>query len=511
MISDTKNPYVAVLQRSDPTSGLIQYIQHIKPYHSKLLEVMTELRWSDAVDMTIKDKMFLDGQLTIFKKKPVFPEGFGFIWDMQPHLPFGLHQISGVVDGLPKNIVTNDQFGDEWDAPDGYDYEVYSIIRPYEYTLVGVVAGPPTIQYDNSEFGAEYDEDEGFDWETVTETILNPGGICRWIVSGDHTDVFVPGFQFIVANGARGNGSYTVDTVSLVGGNTEVVTVENIPAGATADGIIRHREYLTECDDCHWVIRGDFTNEFIPGQRFIVSSNNEGSNAYTVESSNFDGTYTRIYPEENIAQGSLTVGLIYIIYPQMDIVLDAVPAEYQINSVVPGSNLIAIIGHHVGFYVGQLIYIRDHENTLTNATYSVGSVSYVGSETHIVVNESLDPASNVGFLGNVYTPNDDTNYFLVQGDATRKYVDGFRMKVVESLTSVETQYTIHRRIFDGTNTKVFVAENSKVVKDSSEPTFGQIHLDNGGYDIPVNGYLLDADMLHVEVSVRERFSFREIV
>lgn len=40
----------------DPTEGLVQYVQYIKPYHTKILEVLVEYVYTDPIIITVRDK-----------------------------------------------------------------------------------------------------------------------------------------------------------------------------------------------------------------------------------------------------------------------------------------------------------------------------------------------------------------------------------------------------------------------------------------------------------------------
>ena len=45
---------------TDPIDGLIRYVSEIKPFHSKIIEVLTEYVYSEDVDITISETALLD-------------------------------------------------------------------------------------------------------------------------------------------------------------------------------------------------------------------------------------------------------------------------------------------------------------------------------------------------------------------------------------------------------------------------------------------------------------------
>lgn len=71
------------LFRIDPTEGLLQYVQEVKPYHSKVLDVFVEYVYAEKLATQIKDKAKLD--LTMVGANSDVPVtyscGYGFVWN----------------------------------------------------------------------------------------------------------------------------------------------------------------------------------------------------------------------------------------------------------------------------------------------------------------------------------------------------------------------------------------------------------------------------------------------
>lgn len=69
------------LFRIDPTEGLLQYVQAVKPYHSKVLDVFVEYIYTEPLAVTMQERL----QLAIGLEEPVYPItyscGYGFVWN----------------------------------------------------------------------------------------------------------------------------------------------------------------------------------------------------------------------------------------------------------------------------------------------------------------------------------------------------------------------------------------------------------------------------------------------
>jgi hypothetical protein len=48
------------LSTIDPTEGLIQYVQAVKPYHTKVLEVLVEYVYTENLAVTIVDSVVFE-------------------------------------------------------------------------------------------------------------------------------------------------------------------------------------------------------------------------------------------------------------------------------------------------------------------------------------------------------------------------------------------------------------------------------------------------------------------
>ena len=73
------------LFRIDPTQGLVDYVNAVKPYHTKLLEVLVEYVYTERVDITVSERWKWDMSFTRPDGEIVFACGYGHQWD-----PYGI-------------------------------------------------------------------------------------------------------------------------------------------------------------------------------------------------------------------------------------------------------------------------------------------------------------------------------------------------------------------------------------------------------------------------------------
>lgn len=76
---------VQSLFRIDPTQGLVDYVHAVKPYHTKLLEVLVEYVYTEHISATVKERWKWDMVFTRPDSDVVFTCGYGYRWD-----PYGI-------------------------------------------------------------------------------------------------------------------------------------------------------------------------------------------------------------------------------------------------------------------------------------------------------------------------------------------------------------------------------------------------------------------------------------
>lgn len=63
----------------DPLEGFIEYVKNVKPYHTKILEIIVEYQYSDIVNITISEKLSMDIHLNFSENTLItIPENYYF-------------------------------------------------------------------------------------------------------------------------------------------------------------------------------------------------------------------------------------------------------------------------------------------------------------------------------------------------------------------------------------------------------------------------------------------------
>lgn len=89
----------------DPTNGLIAYVQAIKPFHSKIIDVLVEYVVNDTVNVSITEDFKLDIHDVSPPGDIVYTCGFGYVWDAYGQTPLALLPRANIikVEGEPDN------------------------------------------------------------------------------------------------------------------------------------------------------------------------------------------------------------------------------------------------------------------------------------------------------------------------------------------------------------------------------------------------------------------------
>lgn len=72
---------VQSLFRIDPTEGLVQYANAVKPYHSKVLDVLVEYIYKESVNVSMKERWSWKMTFERPKVDRVYTCGYGLVWD----------------------------------------------------------------------------------------------------------------------------------------------------------------------------------------------------------------------------------------------------------------------------------------------------------------------------------------------------------------------------------------------------------------------------------------------
>lgn len=503
------------IKQLDPVQGLVDYVLDVKPYHTKIIEVLIEYVFNEPVNVTILD----DWQWNI---EIMFPrEEFSFVncegYSERPFGGTGLWPIISPNQAIPFhlypaiNVATNSFIvpGDRTDdfVP-GTKLNIVTFVE--NYLLQG---GSPSIT--------------AFDLPIVDVlsdcTIFpTPAGTGTFVVAGDRASLFPAGFTFYVFGTIINDKAYTVRSL---GGS---------PAGAYYD------------------VAQDVT--FIPVEQAIISGtagghlgmvqtqgNNTGT--FTVVSSIFNGgsidswpdssdplayrvgddphtVVTVLEPLNNPLADPVYDGTVYTAYAAFvsiekllfegvlsysNFLRDYIPGSPTFFSQTPDEGLLTkpIVGVTLstldGFFlpipdtgqfvipgnltrsnifVGDKVLIRG--STGNNGLYTITSITYAGSpdETTIGVAELVDDTTIDGEAV-IDVP---SNVFIFDGDLTSRFVQGETFELVGG--TLEGTYTTLNSDYVGNKTRVRTVE--EILDVGSGFTIQQVELTPDGFVVKGN-------------------------
>jgi hypothetical protein len=180
---------VQSLFRVDPTDGLVQYVQLVKPYHTKILDVLVEYIYTENVAVTMSERWTWNWDFINENRDTIRECGWGWIWDA----PYAS-------ESTPSTRIISANAA-----------ENYFVVEPITSSTV---VGDAIVGFATS----------------------------AWIVAGDATSHFSLGESFAVSsNGdAASNKSYVVSNIAYDSGTarTTIGVVGGVPLTATASGVI---------------------------------------------------------------------------------------------------------------------------------------------------------------------------------------------------------------------------------------------------------------------------------
>jgi hypothetical protein len=216
----------------DPIEGLLQYILDIKPYHSKIAEVLVDYSVNDDVAVTILDSWQMDAIFVEdYNDQFACDEGYGV-------LPFGDQDMSI---GYMPDLTIN-----------GY------------LTHSGISLQLPIVYIDPFVFS----------FYTIINVVSGING--TWIVSGNHANELVAGHAFMVeGNAGGGNGTYIIGAASNVGPDTHVDIIGSIPLGASSQG-------TAHINTGSFFIEGNYASTFTVGSNFTIQGSYANNGVWLV-------------------------------------------------------------------------------------------------------------------------------------------------------------------------------------------------------------------------------------
>lgn len=299
----------------DPTEGFVQYTKAVKPYHTKILDVLVEYLYHEDISVSMVERWGWSVDLTRNNFDVVQTGGFGVVWD----------NLDYVIDDFP-DVVIKQAVGDApieltffsnpsspsdisiYYNPDGYTINVNDPITfrttstfpnispsgslspgriyyvtyvngnifrvansiggtPIEFTTTGtgtiilhqenlkynsfLVQTPPATQYQCIATNIKANQFTFINSYTITG--VNPA-TRTWTVNGLVASVATPGSILYIHNntGAGANGKYTIVSSTEVSGHTNIVVTEQVSLLAQVNGTLNVEDDISKVPN--WVI-----------------------------------------------------------------------------------------------------------------------------------------------------------------------------------------------------------------------------------------------------------------
>lgn len=379
---------VQSLFRIDPTEGLVQYVNAVKPFHSKVLDVLVEYIYSESVKVSIKDRWSWTITLSRPKSDIEYACGYGLTWD-PIKTPDSAPQAS-IINAqsrvmIPINIRTTADPTVLTASQNGV-----SVTTGMEVTLKSTGTLPASIPQvaightyivtgHNGRFTLS-------DPLTHTPIAFHTNGTGT--VSIDLADLHFNSFLIapnygtthtIAVTNTRANQCTFVNSypISLVNAHDKKWSIpQDIRPRYAVTNIFFDNVTLPDVEvagNCSFVVSGNQEDHFPPGSIFTVFGSTSNDHPFTVSSDSnrpltrYDGKNTIVPVEESVVKAGLK-GTIII----------------AVSTVAPNGSMFHVLGN-TG--IGG------------NGRYTIASSAVVGNVTEIVVNETVSVlASNDGLL-----------------------------------------------------------------------------------------------------------------
>lgn len=197
----------------DPTNGLIAYVQAVKPYHTKIMEVLVEYIVEDDLKVTFLENMQMDINLSDGGGDVIYTCGYGFVWNPYSQVP-------------PSELPTANVIGIESDPINTF---IVQAAPPTPYPVVVRSTKANQLTY--------------VAVRLIVDVIPTSN---QWIVAGSPGAINAPGtiavgdLIYVSSNGPTANGQYTVVAVEPgdLPNQTKVTTRESISLLALPSGNI---------------------------------------------------------------------------------------------------------------------------------------------------------------------------------------------------------------------------------------------------------------------------------
>lgn len=478
------------IKQLDPVQGLVDYVLDVKPYHTKIIEVLIEYVFNEPVNVTILDDWRWNIEIMFPREEFSFvncegyserPFGGTGLWPIiSPNQTIPFHLYPAVNAATNSFIVPGDRTDD---FIPGTKLNVVTFVE--NYLLQG--GSPPITAFDLSIVGVL----------SECTTFPAPAGTGIFLVAGDKASLFPAGFTFYVFGTGVNDKAYTVRSSGgspPVGAYYDVVhdvtfiPVEQAIISGTGGGHLGLVQTPGNNTGTFTVVSSVFNGGTIdswPDSSDPLSFR-VGDDPHTVvtvlEPLNnplsdpvFDGTVYTAYAafvsiERLPFEGVLSYSNFHRDYiPGSPVFFSQTPDEGLLTKPVVGVTLSTLDGFFLpipdtgkftipgnltrsNIFVGDKVRIQG--STGNNGLYTITSITYAGSpdETTIGVAELVDDTTVDGEAV-IDVP---SNVFILGGDLTDRFVQGETFELVGG--TLEGTYTTLNSDYIGNKTRVRTVE-----------------------------------------------------
>ena len=316
---------VQSLFRIDPTEGLVQYVKAVKPYHTKVLDVLVEYIYSERVSATVKDRWRWEMHLTRPKVDVEVMCGYGIVWDpsKNPSTDISANILSAQTTvSMPINVRLTTDPKSVSTSQSGA-----TLVSGTRVTLSTTGTLPASIpqvaighvyeiQGHNSDFSLI---------DPITNTAIsfltNGSGTAFINLVDVKVNTFLVAPNYGLSYGAvvtnyKSNQLTFVDTFKVASVNIPskywIATTDLRPTYAISVVLLDDVTVGSQAGNCSFVIDGNHEDHFPPGSTFTITGSNLNNGTFTVSSSahrsftRFDGKRT-IIPVNETASTTATL------------------------------------------------------------------------------------------------------------------------------------------------------------------------------------------------------------
>lgn len=553
------------LFRIEPTRGLVSYTEDVKPYHTKILDVLIEYVYEERIDATLTEKWRWeihwderwdndrDADWLASRKAPhvTYSCGYGIVWDQSntadANPPVEIVDISPashqILSITPTNGATHGYF--TMAGKVAGDFPAGSVFRVTDSSYSNSASTVPADIIEFTVYGTPVYAN-GKTRVSVTETLLpvvSPTlGNAYARVDAFDSALTPPANSFLVTTPTPNQYHFMViDKNSNRLAIADRVTIVGVNPTA-------HQ----------WTVSGNKVDDIAVGMKIHVTNNNINANGmYTVSARTLSGANTVITVTEPIFSTATNTGL--LAFPLR-------PADtYTIAGVNPGSRQWTVVGNHLtGIIANQELVITG--NNVGDGKYTVQSVLVVGGNTVITVKNTIpvtatasgtltierlpgwtsgiqiklsgagvQPAPmatagtyyfiptptpgqfNIGYKRYPTTFKDIVDITtLGVGDIKisrgELYYPGAVIQVNHTYTTGNRgSYYVKNTVPEGLSTRVFVMQHINSPNGGTGTIAGTMHLGGTGYDEPSYCPLASAPSLYTDTFIHEHLQFTTIM